>query len=93
MPARRERTSLEPVGRSVAAELGITRMFAGVKPGDKSAKVAELQAEGRKVEGRKVEGRKVEGRKVAMVGDGVNDAPALARRRSSKRPRMRSRAW
>jgi cation transport ATPase len=78
MPARRERTSLEPVGRSVAAELGITRMFAGVKPGDKSAKVAELQAEGRKV---------------ALVGDGVNDAPALARRRSSKRPRMRSRAW
>ena len=57
----------EEVGKKVAESIGITHVFGNLLPGDKVAKVEQLLAE------------KPEGKTLAFVGDGINDAPVLAR--------------
>lgn len=54
----------ERTARAIAAELGIEEVRAGLSPEDKAEVIREMQAKGEKV---------------VMVGDGVNDAPALSR--------------
>jgi Cu+-exporting ATPase len=53
----------EAAARAIGAEVGVDEVMAQVLPGEKAERIRELQSQGRRV---------------AMVGDGINDAPALA---------------
>ncbi|MEM9088169.1 MAG: heavy metal translocating P-type ATPase [Cyanobacteria bacterium P01_F01_bin.53] len=57
----------QQTAEAIAQEVGITRVFAEVRPDQKADTIRKLQAEGPS-----------KNRQVAMVGDGINDAPALA---------------
>ncbi|MEL7051107.1 MAG: heavy metal translocating P-type ATPase [Cyanobacteria bacterium J06588_5] len=57
----------QQTAEAIAGEVGIRRVFAEVRPDQKAAKIKQLQSETPK-----------KNRQVAMVGDGINDAPALA---------------
>ncbi|MEM8688675.1 MAG: HAD-IC family P-type ATPase [Pseudomonadota bacterium] len=61
----------EPAVAAAAAEAGISQWRSSAKPGDKVAFVTELERQGRRV---------------LMVGDGINDAPALAAAHASMAP-------
>ena len=64
----------EEVGKKVAESIGITHVYGNLLPGDKVAKVEQLLKE------------KPEGKTLAFVGDGINDAPVLARADHPARP-------
>ena len=64
----------ERTARAIARQVGISRVLAEVLPEEKARQIEQLQAEGSRQRERGGRG----GRLVGMVGDGINDAPALA---------------